>query len=237
VSITESREESQAEVAGAVDLTALAAEAAAALGLGVPVPLAGPLNRASDLPPGTEAVAVALEGPGGSGELVLATMPGHTLPSPEAWDALAAALRVAHAELTVGAPVPVAEPLADAFAGHDLVAVKRDAARAAIVGVRFDGHPGVPELPTLEPHGLASGPVRSLASLSDVEMAVTVELGRTTLAVRDLLGLHAGAVIQLDQTVGTAAEIFVNGTHIGSGEVVVVDGSYGVRVTRLIGTD
>lgn len=218
------------------DATALAAEAAAALGLGVPMPLAGPLNRASDLPEGSQALAAALTGPSARGRLVLALLPGAAAPGPEAWTALAASF-AASAGLAVGPAEALGEATAELFAGHALVAAKHDDARAAVVGVQLDGRVAAPDLPPLDAGTAAAGPARSLASLSDVAMGVTVELGRTTLTVRDLLGLHTGAVIQLDQEVGTAAEIFVNGTHIGSGEVVVVDGDYGIRVTRLVGTD
>lgn len=218
------------------DATTLAAEAAAALGLGVPMPLTGPLNRASDLPEGTRAVAASLTGPAAEGRIVVAVLAGSEPPAPEAWSGLRAALG-ASAGLTVGPVEDLGGAVADALAEHALVAVKHDDTRVAVVGVRVDGRVAAPDLPPLGAGAPPAGAARSLASLSDVEMGVTVELGRTTLTVRDLLSLQTGAVVQLDQAVGTAAEIFVNGTHIGSGEVVVVDGDYGIRVTRLVGTD
>ncbi len=70
--------------------------------------------------------------------------------------------------------------------------------------------------------------------LYDVQLAVTVELGRTTLKVRDVLGLGPGAVVELDTRAGEPVEVVVNGKAVARGEVVVIDDNFGVRVTEII---
>jgi flagellar motor switch protein FliN/FliY len=73
-----------------------------------------------------------------------------------------------------------------------------------------------------------------LSLLSDVKLAITVELGRTTMRVRDLLELGAGSVVELDRSAGTPVDVLVNGTIVARGEVVVVDDELGVRVTEVV---
>ncbi len=74
---------------------------------------------------------------------------------------------------------------------------------------------------------------RPIEVLQGVEMAVTVELGRTRMMVRDLLGIRVGSVIELDRQVGSNVDILVNGTLLAKGEVVVVDDEMGVRITDI----
>jgi flagellar motor switch protein FliN/FliY len=74
-----------------------------------------------------------------------------------------------------------------------------------------------------------------LKLLHDVEMDVTVELGRTRMSVRSILGLTPGAVIELDRAAGAPVDLLVNGTLIGRGEVVVIDEEFGVRIAEIIG--
>ncbi len=75
--------------------------------------------------------------------------------------------------------------------------------------------------------------VRPIEVLQGVEMSVTVELGRTRMLVRDLLGLRVGSVVELDRQVGANVDILVNGTLLAKGEVVVVDDELGVRITDI----
>jgi flagellar motor switch protein FliN/FliY len=91
----------------------------------------------------------------------------------------------------------------------------------------------VAELPHLDP---LPGPTvaRSIATFGDVEMSVSVELGRTKIPIRELLNIHTGAVVQLDRAVTHPVDLFVQGTLIARGEVVVVDECFAVRVTELL---
>jgi flagellar motor switch protein FliN len=92
------------------------------------------------------------------------------------------------------------------------------------------------ELPHLDPSpGLSAA--RSIAALGEVEMTVSVELGRTKIPIRDLLSIHNGAVVQLDRVVTQPVDLFVQGTLIARGEVVVVDDCFAVRVTELLTGD
>lgn len=74
----------------------------------------------------------------------------------------------------------------------------------------------------------------ALELLSDVEMEVTVELGRTTMPIRDLLSLQPGMVVEIDRAAGAPIDVLVNGRRIASGEVVVIDEEFGVRITEII---
>jgi flagellar motor switch protein FliN/FliY len=84
------------------------------------------------------------------------------------------------------------------------------------------------------------GPDRSVASgpielLHEVEMGVTVELGRARMLVRDILDLSPGSVIELDRAAGAPIDVLVNGTLIARGEVVVIDEEFGIRITEVVG--
>ncbi len=74
----------------------------------------------------------------------------------------------------------------------------------------------------------------NLGRISDVEMSLTVEIGRTRMAVRELLALEPGAVVELDRSAGTPADILLNGKLIAHGDIVVVDQNYAVRITRIL---
>lgn len=75
----------------------------------------------------------------------------------------------------------------------------------------------------------------TLDLLMDVGLSVTVELGRTEMPVRDVLGLVPGSVIELRRSAAEPVDIFVNNKVVARGEVVVVDDRFGVRITELVG--
>lgn len=79
-----------------------------------------------------------------------------------------------------------------------------------------------------------TGPSRNFHLLSEVTLAVTAELGSTTMTMGDLLGLQPGGVIELDREAGTPIDVLVNGTLIAKGEVVVVESQYAVRITEVV---
>jgi len=70
--------------------------------------------------------------------------------------------------------------------------------------------------------------------LMDVNMELTVELGRTKKSIKEILGMGEGTVIELDKLAGEPVDILVNGKLIARGEVVVIDENFGVRVTEII---
>lgn len=96
-------------------------------------------------------------------------------------------------------------------------------------GGAFTPMADAPERPPVDP--------RRLHLLRDVEMGISVELGRTRMTVRDLLSLAPGVVIELDRAAGSPVDVLVNGTLIGRGEVVVVDEEFAVRVTEVLSPD
>ena len=76
--------------------------------------------------------------------------------------------------------------------------------------------------------------VTNMKMLMSVQLQVTVELGRTNLTISDVVDLQKGSVVELDRVAGEAVDIYVNGSLIARGDVVVVDDKYGVRITELI---
>lgn len=70
--------------------------------------------------------------------------------------------------------------------------------------------------------------------IMDIPVQLSVELGRTTLTIKNILQLGQGSVVELDGLAGEPMDIFVNGYLIAQGEVVVVDDKYGVRLTDII---
>ncbi len=82
----------------------------------------------------------------------------------------------------------------------------------------------------------SSGFSEKLGRISDVEMSLTVEIGRTRMSVREVLGLEPGAVIELDRSAGAPADVLLNGRLIAHGEIVVVDQDYAVRITQILDT-
>jgi flagellar motor switch protein FliN/FliY len=71
------------------------------------------------------------------------------------------------------------------------------------------------------------------ALLAEVELEVTVELGRRKIPLADVLRLTTGSVIELDKLVGEPLEVYANGRLIAEGEAVVMDEQFGIRITSL----
>lgn len=86
-------------------------------------------------------------------------------------------------------------------------------------------------LPVPEDRPAAS---RNLDFLADVDLQITVELGRAQMPLRDVLALSPGSVVELDKLAGEPVDILINGKLIGRGEVVVIEDMFGVRVTEII---
>ncbi len=70
-----------------------------------------------------------------------------------------------------------------------------------------------------------------ISMLLDVPLQVTVELGRASLRIRDVLELVPGSIVELDKLAGGPVDVLVNGKQIARGEVVVIDEEFGVRIT------
>lgn len=75
---------------------------------------------------------------------------------------------------------------------------------------------------------------KNLDLLMNVPLAVTAELGKSKMTVRDILKLGVGSVVELDRLAGGPVDLLVNSKLIARGEVVAIDDNFGVRVTELI---
>ncbi|MFC3907988.1 flagellar motor switch protein FliN [Legionella dresdenensis] len=68
----------------------------------------------------------------------------------------------------------------------------------------------------------------------DIPVAVTVEIGRTKMTIRNLLQLNQGGIVALDRLASEPLDVLVNGTLVAHGEVVVVNDKFGVRLTDIV---
>lgn len=80
----------------------------------------------------------------------------------------------------------------------------------------------------------ANGAGRSIDMLLDVSLPVSIELGRTSMPIQEILNLSSGSVIELDKLAGEPVDLLVNEKLIARGEVVVVDENFGIRITSMI---
>ena len=83
--------------------------------------------------------------------------------------------------------------------------------------------------------GSASTPTHNdIDFILDIPVQLTVELGRTKIAIKNLLQLAQGSVVELDGLAGEPMDVLVNGCLIAQGEVVVVNDKFGIRLTDII---
>jgi flagellar motor switch protein FliN len=73
-----------------------------------------------------------------------------------------------------------------------------------------------------------------LASLFDLTLPISIELGRTSMMVQEVLQLGRGSVIELDRLAGEPVDVFVGDRRFAEGEVVVLGENFGVRITRIL---
>ena len=73
----------------------------------------------------------------------------------------------------------------------------------------------------------------NLESLYDVEMNVTVRFGKTEMPLREIVRIGVGSMLELNRSVDEPVELLVNNYPFATGEVVVIDGYYGVRITEV----
>ncbi|GHA90229.1 MULTISPECIES: flagellar motor switch protein FliN [Lysobacteraceae] len=80
----------------------------------------------------------------------------------------------------------------------------------------------------------SGAPDLNLDVILDVPVTLSLEVGRAKLAIRNLLQLNQGSVVELERGAGEPLDVFVNGTLIAQGEVVVVNDRFGVRLTDVV---
>jgi len=73
-----------------------------------------------------------------------------------------------------------------------------------------------------------------LELLYDLQLPVSIELGRTNMLIRDILRLGRGSVIEFDKLVSEPVDVLINGKKVAEGEVVVIDKHFGIRITTLV---
>jgi len=76
--------------------------------------------------------------------------------------------------------------------------------------------------------------VRNIDIILDVPLDISVELGKTKKSIKEILELGPGSIVQLDRLAGEPVDLLVNGKLVAKGEVVVIDESYGIRITAII---
>ena len=89
------------------------------------------------------------------------------------------------------------------------------------------------QFPALAPgaSGTGSG---NMDLLKDISLHVTVELGRATMPIGQILELLNGSIVELNKQAGEAVELYVQGKLIERGEVVIIDENFGVRITSIV---
>ena len=108
-------------------------------------------------------------------------------------------------------------------------------------GMQMGGMPmgmSMPNVQAVQYPNLSGGPTTqeqgNIGLIMDVNMEMTVELGRTKKQIKDILGMGEGTIIELDKLAGEPVDILVNHKPIAKGEVVVIDENFGVRVTEIL---
>ena len=96
--------------------------------------------------------------------------------------------------------------------------------KAAVSKVEF------PDLKTTAAQGM---PFDS-SMFENIPVKVTVELGETTISLKDIHELSEGAIIELDRHAGEPLDLLVNGQLVAQGEVVAVDSNYGLRIKSIV---
>ncbi len=82
--------------------------------------------------------------------------------------------------------------------------------------------------------GSPEGEPKNIELLMDVELPISIELGKTTMNIADILGLAPGSIVELDKLVGEPVDLLVNQRCVAKGEVVVVEENFGLRITQLV---
>src|SRR5687767_16018435 len=82
----------------------------------------------------------------------------------------------------------------------------------------------------VQPEGAEVSQDVNLEVILDVPVTLSMEVGRTRIPIRNLLQLNQGSVVELDRAAGEPLDVFVNGTLVAHGEVVVVNEKFGIRI-------
>ena len=94
----------------------------------------------------------------------------------------------------------------------------------------------IAEFQTLESDPSGDGRNRKLDLLMDLNLPVSIELGRTNMLIRDILDLKRGQVVEFEKLASEPVDVLVNGKKMAEGEVVVIEKHFGIRITHLVET-
>lgn len=72
-----------------------------------------------------------------------------------------------------------------------------------------------------------------ISFIDDINVTISVELGKATMKIRDIINLDEGSVLELEQPAGETAEVLINGQKFGRGEVIVIGGNFGIRMDSI----
>jgi len=86
----------------------------------------------------------------------------------------------------------------------------------------------------LEANTLTADKDKKMGLLLDLSLPVSIELGRTSLAIRDILDLQRGSVVEFEKLASEPVDILINGRKMAEGEVVVIEKHFAIRVTSLV---
>ncbi|MBD3420594.1 MAG: flagellar motor switch protein FliN [Chitinivibrionales bacterium] len=87
------------------------------------------------------------------------------------------------------------------------------------------------------PSAVSPASQKNIGMLLDVELDVSIELGRTDISVKKILELSPGSIVELDRMAGEPVDLLVNSKVVAKGEVVVVDENFGIRIVSLVSTE
>lgn len=96
------------------------------------------------------------------------------------------------------------------------------------------GQPKPLTLPDLGSVALDESAITGIEMLSDVDLHVTVELGRTEMLVEDVLKLNAGSIVELDKLAGDPVDVYVNNRLVARGEVLVLNDNFCIRISEIV---
>ncbi len=123
----------------------------------------------------------------------------------------------------------MSEESTQTIAEDDWAAARAEQSSSAAVA-----QPAPDIFPELAGKAAGNGIASDIDMILDIPVLLTVELGRTKIAIKNLLQLAQGSVVELDGLAGEPMDVLVNGTLIAQGEVVVVNDKFGVRLTDII---
>lgn len=109
----------------------------------------------------------------------------------------------------------------------------------AILGIQVEEDDASPfatlsEGPAIGPSGATPDEVSGLEIVMDIPLELSVELGRVRMMVKDVVELGAGSIVEIDKAAGEPVDVLVNQRLVARGEVVVIEDSFGVRITEIL---